>query len=96
MMIPYVIDDIDLSLAAFRLYAHLKRVAGEDGVCWQSQALLENHCHMTGRTVVKAKKELESYGLIKIDRVKDKHKVIHQITIVDIWAKNHRRYKVPV
>lgn len=92
-MLPYIIDDLDLSLSAFRLYVHLKRVAGENGVCYQKQGLLEKNCHMTGKSIVKAKRELEAFNLITIDRIKDKHKVMHRITINDIWNENTKKYQ---
>ncbi|GAF99333.1 unnamed protein product, partial [marine sediment metagenome] len=35
-MMPNIIDDMGLDPYAFRLYVHLRRVAGENGACWQS------------------------------------------------------------
>jgi len=93
-MIPNMVDDADLSAYAFRLYVHLKRVAGETVQCWQSQDSLEKACRMSNRTIVKAKRELINAGLIQIEvRPVNGHSG-HLITINDIWNKNNECYGV--
>jgi hypothetical protein len=91
--IPNIIDESDLSVFAFRLYAHLKRVAGDSGACWKSTKTLAAACKMSTGQIVKAKNELEEFGFIKI---KSGNKAVHEsdtITIVDLWPENMQRFK---
>lgn len=92
--IPNSIDDAGLSVYAFRLYAHLKRVAGDSGKCWQSTATLAESCNMSGGMISKAKKELQAAHLIDIEQVENKRggRMFHNITVVDIWMENFIRY----
>lgn len=92
--IPNLIDDMDLSVYAFRLYVHLKRVAGAstDGACWQSTRTLASHCGMSASKVSESKQELVEAGLIMIeqgDHPKGKSDVI---TIVNVWPRNFTKY----
>ncbi len=66
-MIPKLVEEAGLSPQAYRLYGHLKQVAGENGQCWQSQAALERDCRMSNRAVVRAKRELVDMDLIRIE-----------------------------
>ncbi len=92
--IPNCIDDMNLSPYAYRLYGHIKRVAGEDGACWQSQATLSEKCNMSTATISRAKRELEEEGLITIVLTRGVHggKDFHTITISDIWLRNITSY----
>ena len=63
---PNMIDDMNLSLCAFRLYHHYKRVAGDNGLCWQSTKTLSEACKMSIGSIVKAREELKTAGLIEI------------------------------
>src|SRR5687768_6521811 len=56
--LPNVIDDLKLKPCAFRLYVHMRRVAGESGECWQSTKTLAAACSMSTGSVSGAKKEL--------------------------------------
>lgn len=89
-----MIDDLGLSVYAFRLYVHLKRVAAEDGTCWQKTGTLANACGMSTGSISKAKQELVSHNLIEITGEKRKHggRELHHITITDIWEENIKRY----
>jgi hypothetical protein len=95
-MTPNLVDDTPMSLSAFRLYAHLKRVAGDAGKCWQSTETLAYHCNLAPNTIVKAKRELRKLGLIVVRKAKSYHggHPWDEITIVNIWQKNHNRYYV--
>ena len=88
--IPNMVDDMDLSFYAFRLYFHLKRVAGDEGTCWQSTTTLARACKMSPGKVSAVKDELVKSGLIKIDYVDNPHggRDFHHITILDIWTQN--------
>jgi hypothetical protein len=97
-IIPNLVDDIHLHLsaAAIRLYLHIKRRAGEnkDGSCYESQDNIARYCKMHKQTIVRAKKELETAGLIQIESKqldKMKHPG-HVITIIDIWDRNTEFY----
>lgn len=92
-MIPHLVDDSDISPYAIRLYLHLKRVAGENGRCWQSQDTLEKACRMSNRTIVKAKRELGKAGFIVITLDAVGGHPQHIITIVDIWKQNENVYR---
>ena len=90
--IPNLIDDINLSVYAFRLYVHLKRVAGasNEGACWQSTRTLATHCGMSASKVSESKQELVDAGLIEIepgDRTKS-----DTMTIVNVWPQNFAKY----
>lgn len=89
-MMPNVIDDMHLSPFAFRLYLHLKRVAGDDGKCYQSTETLSKACEMSAGSVSKAKLELVSKSLIEIKIISGDHGEFyrHEITIIDIWKIN--------
>jgi len=91
--LPNMIDDSDLDVYEFRLYVHLKRVAGDSGRCWQNTQTLASHCQMSAGKVSQAKRALASRGMIRIDAAKsDRGKPYHIITIVDVWPQNMLLY----
>lgn len=94
--IPNLIDDMNLSPFAFRLYVHFKRVAGanNESACYQSTKTLSKICNMSEGMVTKAKGELEKVNLINIECKKNEKggKDYHFITIIDIWKKNFDTY----
>lgn len=93
-IIPNLVDDLELTPYAFRLYVHLRRVAGEDGKCWQSTQTLGKACRMSAGAVSKAKQELVSAGLVLLTKVSRPGggKPYHVLTITDIWAQNMAQY----
>ena len=96
-MIPNIVDDMDLDPFAFRLYAHFRRVAGENGRCWQGTNTLAVACHMSAGQVSESKATLVSQGLIRIDPMPNPGggSPRHRIAILDIWAKNAAKYQAP-
>ena len=84
--IPNIIDDMDLSVYAFRLYVRLKRVAGDDGRCFYSTRELAEQCRMSVGAVSKAKQDLVDADLIRIERAGDWER--DNITITDMWPAN--------
>lgn len=87
--IPNIIDDMHLSPHAYRLYGHLKRVAGAGGgSCWQNTETLSKACDMATGMISKAKAELVKAGLIVIDKKRVGKNDVDDIKIVDIWAEN--------
>jgi hypothetical protein len=93
-MLPNMIDDLDLSLIAFRLYVHLKRVVGETGICWQSTSTMAKACKMSGGSISAAKGELETNGLIYVSKVGGAGGLHDEIVLADIWDKNREFYKM--
>lgn len=93
-MIPNMVDDMALSVFAFRLYCHIRRVAGEGGACWQSTSTLADACRFSAGKVSEAKKELVEAGLIQVETKTNKNFIYHHITIKDIWIANMAKYSV--
>lgn len=90
--IPNLVGEMLTTPQSFRLYAHLKRVAGVAGKCWQSTRTLARACKMSAGAVSAAKQELISTTppLIKIGWEKGEGGSHHVITITDIWMLNHQ------
>lgn len=88
--IPNIIDDMDLSVYAFRLYVRLKRVAGDNGKCFYSTRELAEQCKMGAGSVSRAKQELVDKELIRIDSQGNSERDI--ITIVDLWPANFAHF----
>lgn len=95
-MIPHLVDDMELSPHAVRLYLHLKRVAGENGECYQSTATLSKACRMSSGMISKAKKELMTTmpTLIAVALTNNPHGGMehHEITILNVWGENRKQY----
>lgn len=92
-ILPNIIDDMGLSAIAYRLYGHLKRVAGEKGECFQSGETLAKACNLSTGAISKAKNELRDAGLIRIEVKNNDRNIYHSITIIDVWAQNMDKYK---
>lgn len=92
--VPNIIDDMSLTVYAFRLYVHLKRVAADTGICWQSAETLSESCKMSTASISRAKQELLDRELIEISEANTPHggRPAHNITIIDIWEENIKRY----
>lgn len=94
--IPNLVDDYGLSPQAYRLYGHLRRVAGENGKCWQNTKTLSQACDMSDGSVSNAKKELtgtEFIPFIRIKKVPMKSGFSYdEITVTDLWKLNHDAY----
>jgi hypothetical protein len=96
-VVPNIVDDSELDPFAFRLYVHLKRVAGENGKSTQSTTTLAKACRMSRPQIVDSKKVLVAKGLIKIDVVANPYggRPYHEITVVDIWEENVAKFSTP-
>lgn len=93
-MIPNMVDDMALSVYAFRLYCHIRRVAGEGGACWQGTSTLAETCKMSAGKVSAAKQELAEAGLIQVEFKNAKNYNYHHITVKDVWGANMAKYTV--
>ena len=91
---PNIVDDWGLDPYSFRLYCHLKRVAGDNGgTCWQSARTMAKICKMSTWAISKAKQTLQDEGLIRIEeKPSSRGRPCHYIAILNIWAKNHAKY----
>ena len=90
--LPNSVDDSELSVYAFRLYAHLKRVAGDNGKSWQSTKTLADACKMSTGSVSEAKVELCDAGFITIVKGDTKKGESDTVYIIDVWAENFTKY----
>jgi hypothetical protein len=92
-MLPNLIDDSDLDVYAFRLLAHVLRVTGTGGTCWQSTDTLAAACHMSRGKITEAKRLLVEQQYLRIEKRSGRGGVRHVITVDDtLWARNERRY----
>lgn len=87
-MVPNMVDDMNLSPQAFRLYIHFRRVAGESRVCYQSGKTLSAICNMSTGMVSQAKKELVDAGLIRSTAKIGPTGNYCEVTVIDIWQRN--------
>jgi hypothetical protein len=89
-MLPNVLWEMGLSCYDLALYAYVKRVAGEAGICWHSMRDLAKQTGMSLSAIDDSRKTLEAKGLITC--TKRKHNETGwagwHISIVDVWQKN--------
>lgn len=91
--LPNLIDDMNLSVYAYRLYGHFKRVCGANGgMCRQGTRTISQHCGMSMGAVSKAKEELHKAGLISIVSHDRSTRLSDEITMVDVWPENFQVY----
>lgn len=90
--IPNLVDDSELDVYAFRLYARYKRVAGQRGTCFQSVRTLAAACRMSIGMICKARQTLIQRGFVTKTTVTIEGKQLEAIRIVDIWTANMNRY----
>ena len=95
--ITNIIDSLDISPYAARLYMHFKRVAGEDGYCSESLRTMEEKLKISHRKIVSARRELEQprdelggKSLISCETQPNRPGVkgYTMIVIQDIWLEN--------
>ncbi|NLG97113.1 MAG: winged helix-turn-helix transcriptional regulator [Chloroflexi bacterium] len=88
--IPNIVFDYPFSPYAFRVYAHIKKVAGEDGMCWQSTRTIADYCNISAPSVTRAIRELEKAGVIQVKRYpyRPGENARTEIWITDIWQEN--------
>ncbi len=90
-IIPNFIFDFPMDVYCFRVYCHIKRVAGDTGICWQSTRTIARKCQISPSTVTRSIRKLAKAGFINLQVVPGKHGEFphNEITIRDIWANNH-------
>ena len=83
-----IVDDLGLSVYAFRLYCHLVRVSSMKNVDISTRALAEA-CKVSVHAVSDAKHELVKLKLISLkERTGQRGRPYHEITILDITQRN--------
>lgn len=90
--LPNLIDDADLSVYGYRLFGHLLRVCGADGICSQGTRLLAEWCNMSVTSVISAKKELKLKGLISIRKIQTPNGEGDEIKLKEFWSMNAQIY----
>lgn len=91
--IPNLIYELGLTPHELTLYNIIKRTAGDNGGCWKSTRTLAGECNMGIATVSRAKRGLESWGLIQI-RHKPHKNGSDYISIVNIWDMNFHHFYI--
>lgn len=88
--IPNVIFDLKLDVYEFVLYSHLKQIAGDRGMCFQSNTTLAERIGCGITKLKEAKTSLQERGLITITKRTNPNggDTSDLIEIVDIWAYN--------
>lgn len=93
-LFPNMIDDLKLSVHAFRLYVHIARVVGSGWrKCTQGTRLMADICNMSMASVSKAKRELVELGLIEVKKIPTPNGIGDEISLVDIWTANNDIYQ---
>lgn len=102
-----VLIDMDLKPFELAAYVHLKRIASDDGACWQNNRNLAQAMNMSTGKLSGVKQKLQEKGLIEIIELvqpvrvngrtlhprRDGGNPVHIIKIVDIWPENNARYR---
>lgn len=94
--LPNLIDDLGLSIFAHRLYAHIKRRAGEgdEGACTAGLRSMAKACGMSLGKASDARWELLDLGLIRARKETRRDGGFYEVLIVaDIWSANFTFYK---
>lgn len=86
--IPNQYDDSDLSVYAFRLLCHVRRVAGDTGSCYESARTLSERCKMSASTIASAKAELVEQGWITLDKKPVRGGSVDEMRLIDRWSEN--------
>lgn len=94
--IPNIVFTLGLHPYELVLYVYLKKVAGEDGVCWKSRASIARETGMSAGMVSKCKEALSrsraslaGKPLIRVtEQMQNGGNANHAITVVDIWPEN--------
>ncbi|MDD5658665.1 MAG: hypothetical protein PHR39_01455 [Actinomycetota bacterium] len=75
------------------VYTYLKRVAGEDGTCWESAGNIGRKLNADPKTIRKYLKVLLKKNLIEKVGIKGKTKPTAEYKIVKIWELNSKHYQ---
>lgn len=90
-MMPDVVGDMPLSHAEFRLYYWYRRICRlKKKQCFQSLSVISTAVKMDRQTIISARKKLEEYGLIDVQKTTDpsNNQQMVTVTMLPIWEKN--------
>jgi hypothetical protein len=79
------VDDIGLTTAEFRVYAHLSRRASSNDGCWAGLDSMAATCRMNRDTVRNALEELRNRGMLRVTDRPGKTKIYH-LTNPSEWS----------
>lgn len=99
--IPNCIDDAGLDPYEFRVYSHIKRIAGDGGHCFRSHKNMALHCKMSERKLEKCLISLcktnpfLKYPLIvkQTRKQENKNNLTNVYEILDIWSINGQMFR---
>lgn len=99
--LPHLIEDLDLDVYQFRVYAAIKRATGENGICTKSISTLAKQTKLSTRKVQSTIAELCEINpiikkpLIKKTTRKSEHgdSDTNIITVTDVWKDNSNHFK---
>lgn len=94
-MVPKMAQ-MDLAPYELALYCNLKQTASDGGAVTKSNRTLAFETHMSIAQVKRARKALEVKGYIRVEHRVDEQGNQNQtniITLRDVWALNHHRFK---
>src|SRR5436305_6092762 len=84
------LDDLGLTPAEFRVYAHLSRRAG-NGVAWPAINSIAKVCRLSRHTVIAAFNNLERHGLLQIERGGGAATNHYRLIEIHSWPKPARQ-----
>lgn len=90
--IPNMVFESGLDPFSGWLYSHLKRIAGDSGVCWRGTRALAEITKMSVGAVSGAKADLKDRGLITIKEGDRKKGEADEIRVTNIWRRNFRHF----
>jgi Helix-turn-helix domain len=89
------VDEAGLKPAAWRVLGHLNRRANGEGVAWPGIDSMAKICRLNKKTVIKAIKQLESRGFIRVERRSGEDNRYH-ILPSECWKPEPLPKTVPV
>ena len=85
--IPAALDDYGLAPSAFRVYCHMARRAGSDGVYFESAPRCASHCGFNIKTTRAAIKELLARRLVELTESRPGLTRAYRLTVESKWAE---------
>lgn len=99
--IPNIIFELGLDTSTFLIYCYIKKIAGDNGACWQSMATLEKATNLSQPTIkkcldklVNSQNNLNLKLLNKTERFKpDGSRDTTLYEVIDVWQFNGNFYR---
>lgn len=90
--VPNMIYDMNLDPYTGWLYSHIKRIAGDSGICERGTRSLAEVTGMSMGQVVKSKQILKKKKLIRVVEHPPKSGLADEIYVTNIWRKNFEHF----